>query len=349
MAAIDDARPTLCRTPRPARLAAVALALAVVVALPACSGDPGDPGDGGAADPLTPRPTVRPPTATFALPEQLGVVDHPALTDASGMVASRATPGNFWFHNDADAAGAPGGGALLFCTGFQGASCGVALVAGVEAVDWEDIAAGPGPEPGVPYLYVGDIGDRGGDRDTVVVYRVREPTLPTDPLPTTEAPFVLEGAEALHLRYPDGARDAEALMVHPTSGDLYVMSRETAMTRVYVARAPLDAGTETALTEVAALDVGFANARSRQVVAGDIAPDGRHVSFMTYAEGYELALPPGAAFDEIWTQLPVPIHLPDRLTGEALTYRSDSGALVTTNEGIPANLHQMERREPPTS
>ena len=29
-------------------------------------------------------------------------------------------------------------------------------------VDWEDIAAGPGPEPGQHYLYVGDIGDNTG-------------------------------------------------------------------------------------------------------------------------------------------------------------------------------------------
>ena len=48
-------------------------------------------------------------------------------------------------------------------------------MSGATAVDWEDIAAGPGPVSGVAYLYLADIGDNAKARTSVQVYRVREP------------------------------------------------------------------------------------------------------------------------------------------------------------------------------
>ena len=46
---------------------------------------------------------------------------------------------------------------------------------GATAIDWEDIAIGPGPQAETPYLYVGDIGDNAERRPNIVVYRVAEP------------------------------------------------------------------------------------------------------------------------------------------------------------------------------
>lgn len=334
------ARPSDGRSRR-TLVASVALLLALAAA---CWGGGGRDGADAPVDPLAPRPTFRPPGPSFSQPERLGVIANQALTDASGMVASRLNPGNLWFHNDSDADN-PG---LLFCTGFQGADCGVARLGGIEPHDWEDMAAGPGPEGGVTYLYVGDTGDEGGDRQVVEVHRFPEPALPADPAPTVEAPFVVENVETLVLRFPDGPHNAESLMVHPATGDLYLLTRETQFTTVFAARAPMEAGIEVELEQVALLDVGFSNARSRQVTGADISPDGLHVVYVTNAEGYELTLAGAeAGFDDIWADNPTVMSIPMRLVGEAIAYRLDSAGVITTNEGTPANLHQMERRLPP--
>lgn len=253
------------------------------------------------------------------------------MTESSGVVASRRAPGRYWTHNDSD------DGAVLYCLDDRAASCGTWTVTGAEAFDWEDIAAGPGPQPDTPYLYVGDIGDNLGVRPSIVVYRVVEPEPGVTPGATARA-------EALTLRYPDGPHDAEALMVHPTSGDVYVVVKEPAP-GVYVARAPLAAGTAKAMVKVATLPVGGASALS-SVTGGDISPDGTRVAVCTYAEGYELVLPAGAAaFDDVWAQPVRPLTLGPRPQGEAIAYRSDGRALVTTSERRfgAAPLHQISR------
>ena len=84
-------------------------------------------------------------------------------------------------------------------------------VPGAEAVDWEDLALGPGPG-GRPLLYLGDIGDNREARETVDVYRVPEPRATSGA--TATAP-----ATRLRLRYPDGAHDAETLLVAPRGRD----------------------------------------------------------------------------------------------------------------------------------
>ena len=47
--------------------------------------------------------------------------------------------------------------------------------------DWEDIAVGPGPEPGVSYVYIGDIGDNLRLRSTISLLRFPEPDLDNPP------------------------------------------------------------------------------------------------------------------------------------------------------------------------
>ena len=87
--------------------------------------------------------------------------------------------------------------------------------------------------------------------------------------------------------------------------------------------------------------------RGLEVVTGaDISPDGRRVALSTYAQGYELELPAGAAFDDIWAEPPVPVALGPRLQGEAVAYRLDGRALLTTSEIAPWPLQQVERRAP---
>ncbi|MGH9284808.1 MAG: hypothetical protein ACRD0M_03915, partial [Acidimicrobiales bacterium] len=230
----------------------------------------------------------------YGAPVKLGDLGDPAVKESSGLAASRRNPGRLWTHNDS------GDGPLVYCLERSGASCGVWRVEGARAVDWEDMAAGPGPVAGEPYLYLGDIGDNARARNEVVVYRVAEPEVPLRGGQGTKArPAAAGPGEALRLRYPDGPHDAEALLVHPASGDLYIVAKELfGPAGVYRAPAPLAAGEVVGMQRVAEVAIGL-------VTGGDIAPDGSRVALCSYTGGFELALhAPGAPFDTIWQQRP---------------------------------------------
>ncbi|MGI8810397.1 MAG: hypothetical protein ACR2KK_21610 [Acidimicrobiales bacterium] len=270
----------------------------------------------------------------------LGTVADPAIGESSGLVASRRNPGLVWTHNDS------GDEPFVFCLDLQARSCGQWRVAGAEAFDWEDMAAGPGPRAGEPYLYLGDIGDNIDQRSELVVYRIPEPAATAGQVPSGGSPATTAPAEALRLRYPDGPHNSEALLVHPETGDLYVVSKDAQSAKVYKAKAPLDPARPATMVEVGSIRLG-AGSRGLEVVTGaDISPDGRRVAVSTYSQGYELVLPGGGVFDDIWGERPVPVALGPRLQGESVAYRLDGRALLTTSEISPWPLQQVERRSP---
>src|ERR671919_653887 len=60
------------------------------------------------------------------------------LSEASGVAASRRTPGVFWAHNDS-------GDPVLFALDRHGAVKGRVRATGASVDDWEDMAVGPCP------------------------------------------------------------------------------------------------------------------------------------------------------------------------------------------------------------
>ena len=302
--------------------------------------EPDAPGSLPAPADRPPSPTTPTTTASagaYGVPVLLGTSGDASLDESSGLVASRANPGLLWTHNDS------GGDPLLHCLDRQARSCGTWEVSGAIAHDWEDLAAGPGPQPGQPYLYVGDIGDNTRSRSSVTVYRVPEPVVAIGTGGVGEQ--ATAATEALTLRYPDGPRDAEALLVHPGNGDLYVVTKEVSgPAGVYRAPATLTPGATTALERIASLELpGAPGSLTAPVTGGDIAPDGHRLALSTYVAGVELVLDHGttARFDDIWEQPLRPVALPLRRQGEAIAYRLDGAALLVTSEGAPMPLHEV--------
>ena len=307
-------------------------------ALLLATGCTGGSGDAAVDDPVAAPSTTSAgaPVAGYQRATVLGRIADPAVTESSGLVASRRTPGLLWTHNDS------GDAPFTYCLDLQGRSCGTWRVTGADAFDWEDMAAGPGPRAGESYLYLGDIGDNIDQRSEIVVYRIPEPVAGAGaPVPTTASPAASAPAEALRLRYPDGPHNAEALLVHPTTGDLYLISKDRQAPRVYKAPAPAEGSGPVRMTHVGTLRLGPAD----EITGGDISPDGRHLALSTYSQGYELELPAGAtSFDDIWSQPAAPVALGPRPQGEAIAYRLDGRALLTTSEVAPSELQQLERR-----
>jgi hypothetical protein len=307
-----------------------------------CSG-----GSGGEDDPLAEPPATQSTAATGATRAYqdatvLGTITDPAITESSGLAASRRNPGLLWTHNDS------GDEPFVYCIDLKAAPCGAWRVTGAEAWDWEDMAAGPGPRPGEPYLYLGDIGDNLDTRTEIIVYRIPEPVAGgAGPVPTKAAPAATAPAEVLRLRYPDGAgHNAEGMAVHPSTGDLYVITKDAQSARVFKAAAPLDPSKVATMVQMGTVRLGTGSRGLEQVTGAAISPDGRRAAICTYTAGYELEVPAGGQFDDVWAQTPAPVSLGPRLQGESIANRLDGRALLTTSEVVPAPLQQVERRSP---
>ena len=279
-----------------------------------------------------------PRPAGYGPPITIATIKDRAISESSGLVASRQTPGAYWTHNDS------GGGPFIYSFDTRGDSLGVFQVTGAQIRDWEDISIGPGPQSGKSYLYIGDIGDNNDARADVVVYRVEEPSLnAATPKFTKKLPGTTASAEAIRLRYPDGPHDAEALMVHPVSGHIYIVIKVVITDpAVYEAAPPFTPGKTITMTRIGTVHVP--SLFGGVVTGGSVSPDGRRVALCDYFQGYELVLPTGSNdFNDIWKQRMVGFDLGKRKQGESIAYRNDGKALLATSEGKRTPLIQVVR------
>lgn len=257
------------------------------------------------------------------------------------MAASRRNPGLIWLHNDS------GDGPFVYGVTPKGKTKAVYRVRGASSRDWEDMAAGPGPNGRGSYLYLGDIGDNNRRRADCAVYRVAEPSLlPGSPGSRKKPRLAPEPVVHRLFSYPEGPHDAEALMVHPKSGALYIVTKEdNGLAGVYKFP-PETQGRKSLLIRVGQVKIPdemhlFPNL----VTGGDISPDGRKVVLRTYAALYELHLPTGTRdFDAIWRTPLVAIPSPQMAQTEAVCYSADGRSLLTTSEKVPTPLYEVKSR-----
>jgi hypothetical protein len=281
----------------------------------------------------------------FQPPNIKAPLEDKEIDESSGIVASRLNPGLYWTHNDS------GDGAFIYAFDITGKKLGTWKVKNALASDWEDIAIGPGPKSGKSYLYTGDIGDNLRARSEIVVYQFLEPKVsPEDAnILKANAKFTKK-ANVIRLKYPDGIYDAESLLIHPKTGDLYIITKphkpstgETA--RVYKASAPLSTNSLITLEFIAKLPLPLQDTDQKKINGADISPSGFQVALSDYDRGYEICLPSGEnKFDNIWKQTVRPLELNSRRQGESICYRLDGNALLTTSEGINQPIAEILRK-----
>ena len=134
------------------------------------------------------------------------LVTVPDLPEGSGIAASKGSPGRFWTHNDS-------GQPVLVALDTKGSVVGRIRLSGAKLEDWEAIAVGPCGSGSC--VYVGDIGDNNGKRRSISIYRVPEPA---------DASGSAGVTDVFRVTYPDGAHDAEALLVTP-KGDILIVTK----------------------------------------------------------------------------------------------------------------------------
>ena len=169
-------------------------------------------------------------TGTFLDGVSQGDVSATPINEASGLAASQLSTNVLWTHNDA------GDTNRIFAINGQGVFLGSFTLAGATNVDYEDIAIGKGPVPGTSYIYVGDIGDNAETRTNIKLYRTAEPVVSAT---GGDQSATLTSVDIITLNYPDGAHNAETLLLDPLSGDLTIVTKHTTnVNRVYQAAAP---------------------------------------------------------------------------------------------------------------
>jgi hypothetical protein len=235
-------------------------------------------------------------------------LEDPRIRESSGLALSRRHPEVLWTHNDS------GDAARLFAVAGDGRVLATVRLAGVDARDWEGLAAGR-DDRGRPALFVGDIGDNQGLWPEVAVYRVAEPARLRDAtVPATR----------YRLRYADGSRDAEALLVDPRSNRLYVATKDPAGGGLYRAPARLRGDRVNLLRRVAAVPP--------VVTDGAFAPDGRSFVLRDYQAAHVYA-----AGGRRVGELPLPLQL----QGESLTVAADGRSLLVGSEGEASEVWRV--------
>ena len=128
------------------------------------------------------------------------------------------------------------------------------------------------------------------DAKRMIVYRVVEPLISsTDSSSSQQNPRSTQQADVIRFRYPDGKHNSETLLVHPSTGDLYIVTKVSGEAAgVYKAKAPLSKSSVTTLKLVG--EVRFPNALVGVITGGDISPDGRRIILCDYLEAFELVL-----------------------------------------------------------
>jgi hypothetical protein len=257
----------------------------------------------------------------------IGELEDQRINEISGLAASRLHPGLYYAHNDS------GDSARFFALDASGATRGeFQLAQPATAVDWEDLAVGPCALGSCVYL--GDVGDNFAQRDDYVVYVVPEPVEWDDSQP------VVVNTTAYPFRYPDGPHNCETMLVHPVTGDIYLVTKGSTWS-VYKLPTPHTPGVQAVLEPLGTAALASAG---QVATGGSVHPCGTRALIRSYGSLWEYRLGEGQAFDQLFQNPPtvVPVANHDQeLQGESVGYQLDGLGYLTVSEGQSAAIHRV--------
>ncbi|MFQ5888948.1 MAG: hypothetical protein ACE5JR_02730 [Gemmatimonadota bacterium] len=332
-AASISLRPTLSRAclspgPRPAALSSL-LAVSLAAFGGGCSGGAVQvpPRDSGCGD----------ARRLAALP--------PELKEASGMIRDPRREDLFWLHNDSD------NDPALYLVDVEGHLVMSVEVSGGTNEDPEDLALA---ECGDRWcLYLGDIGDNFGRRREIFVHRILLPPLPTEAgrrggsSPSSYGVGSVPRGEvaverSFRLRYPDGPRDAESMIIDERTGQLILISKgREGRVSMYAARLDAEGEEPITLRRIGSLRIPIGRSTSQYLTAADLSADGRQLAVRSYTTIFLFRWPGLSAFDTTAVPAAVSLAAAAEPQGEGLTFAADYGLIYLASEGRLGRPQQL--------
>ncbi|MFE9450605.1 WD40 repeat domain-containing protein [Streptomyces sp. NPDC006739] len=229
-------------------------------------------------------------------------IKDPRIAESSGLAASHLHPGVYWTHNDS------GDGPYIYAVDSRtGKTVATVTLSGIGTPrDVEAISIGPGNQ-----IYVGDIGDNlGGTWPYVWIYRLPEPKVLKDQ--TVRATQYV-------VKYSDGPRNAESLIVHPKTGRVYIIDKNENGGHLFEGPSRLSTSGTNIFRPVATVDLWATDAA--------LSPDGRRLAVRGYFGGIYYDWNGGRI--RRGGRLDVPLQQ----QGESVTYSLDGTRLLYGSEG----------------
>ncbi|MEU9150054.1 WD40 repeat domain-containing protein [Streptomyces sp. NPDC048417] len=229
-------------------------------------------------------------------------ITDPRITESSGLAASHLHPGIYWTHNDSD-----DGPYIYAVDSATGKTVATVTLSGIgRPRDVEAISIGPDNQ-----IYVGDIGDNlDGSWPYVWIYRLPEPkALENQTIRATQ--YIV--------KYANGARNAESLVVHPKTGRVYIIDKKEDGGHLYEGPATLSSSGTNIFKPVATVDLWATDAA--------FSPDGKQLAVRGYLGGIYYDWNGGKI--KRAGRLDVPLQK----QGESVSYSADGTRLMYGSEG----------------
>ncbi|MGW4302184.1 WD40 repeat domain-containing protein [Streptomyces sp. NPDC004646] len=249
--------------------------------------------------------------ASAADGDQGFTIKDPRITESSGLAASRQHPGIYWTHNDSD-----DGPYLYAVDSATGKTVATVTLRGIGVPrDVEAISMGPDNQ-----LYVGDIGDNFHGRWPYVwIYRLPEPKTLKDQTVT---------ATQYVVKYSDGPRDAESLIVDPKTGRAYIIDKNEDGGHLYEGPAELSSSGTNIFRPVATVDLWATDAA--------LSPNGGQLAVRGYFGGVYYDWNGGRIKRK--GRLDVPLQG----QGESVSYSVDGTKLLYGSEGAESSVRALD-------
>lgn len=266
----------------------------------------------------------------FLPAQRLAELTDKKLQEVSGLASSFANPGHLWVHNDS------GNPAAVYLVNEKLEIQLECQLHQIKNRDWEDMAVGPGPEPGKRYLYVADIGDNNAKHNLKYIYRFEEPVASPRNKKVTITRF-----DTIVFRLEDGKKDTEAIMVHPETKDIYLVSKREKPVYVYQLTSPFSKKDTLVAKRLLSIPL-------TQIVSAGFSHDGQEIVMKNYDDIYYWQVGKQSVRESL-ADPPVTLCYSEEPQGESIAFDRDGAGFYTLSERIKGEktyLYFYPRKEP---
>ncbi len=267
--------------------------------------------------------------------KQIALLADREISESSGLILSERNPDCFWTHNDS------GDAARLFLVHRDGRTIARLKVAGVNAIDWEDIAFAT--IDGTPKIIVGDIGGNAQKRNHVTLYVLSEPKFLFDaskPARPIESSAKVE--TSVDVTFEGGVTNYEGIAVDHAGKSILIFEKALLGGRVYSLPLPelSKRKTEAQAKLIAKTSIPIA-------CACDISTDSRSMVVVTYQVGclFTRKTKDDGTIED-WSEAlkrdPLFFPLPKMRQTEAVCFSTDAKSIFLTSEQLPTPIIEMQ-------